>query len=159
MRTYSECMPCFLRQATDAAALMGEDEALSMEIRDEVSRALAGIPRHITPPEMARTVYGIAEDMTGGKDAYARIKKKSNHMALELYPRMKALVEASYECLAGCLAVAGNVIDYGVPHAFDIEQEIDDCLEKEFAVFDFEAFSDSVERADNILTYSITRER
>jgi len=153
VRTYPECRPCFLRQAEDAAVLVGADENLRSDIRDEVSHALDGIPLDTTPPEIARTVYSIVEGMTGGTDAYARIKEKSNSMAMELYPRMKKIVESSDDVLLSAvrLAVAGNVIDYGVPHAFDIEEEIEDCLRKDFAVFDFPEFRSSVERARNIL--------
>ena len=39
----------------------------------------------------------------------------------------------------------------GVPHSFDIEREIEECLEKDFAVFDFADFNDAVRKADNVL--------
>jgi uncharacterized protein with ATP-grasp and redox domains len=74
-------------------------------------------------------------------------------MAMELYPRLKKDIEGSEDALLSAvrLAVAGNVIDYGVPHSFDIENEIEDCLRKDFAIFDFEKFARAVKEAKNIL--------
>ncbi|MFQ5952226.1 MAG: DUF89 domain-containing protein [Candidatus Omnitrophota bacterium] len=153
MKTYLECIPCFLRQALDAAKLAGADKKVQKEIIDEVSRVLPDFPLNVTPPEIALTVYGIVENHTGGKDAYLEVKKKSNAMAMELYERLKKEVESSEDVLlrAVRLAVAGNVIDYGVPHAFNIEKEIEECLKKDFAIFDFEAFRREVAKAKNIL--------
>jgi uncharacterized protein with ATP-grasp and redox domains len=153
LKTYLECIPCFLRQALDAAKLAGTDKVTQKKVLDEVSRRLPGFSLDVTPPEIARTVYGIVEDYTGGKDAYKKVKQKSNEMALELYPVLKKQIDGASEVLLSAvrLAVAGNVIDYGVPHSFDIEEEIEECLEKEFAVFDFEQFREAVKGARNVL--------
>ncbi len=153
MKTYLECVPCFLRQALEAARLAGADEKTRKKILDEVAVALPGFSLAVTPPEIAKTVYGIVEKYTGGKDAYAGIKRKSNSMAMELYPGLKGKIEHSKDILLSAvrLAVAGNVIDYGVPRSFDIEREIEECLEKDFAVFDYEMFREDVERARSVL--------
>lgn len=153
MKTYLECIPCFLRQALEAAKLAGADETVQKEVLDEAARLLPTFSLNVTPPEIAEEVYGIVEKHTGGVDAYRRVKEKSNSMALELYPRLKRLVESSTRPLLSAvrLAVAGNVIDYGVPRSFDIEKEIEECLEKDFAVFDFDKFEESIKKAENIL--------
>ncbi|MBD3427278.1 MAG: DUF89 family protein [Candidatus Omnitrophica bacterium] len=153
MKTYLECIPCFLRQAHEAAKLAGADELTQKQVIDEVSRLLPEFPLNVTPPEIARTVYGLVEEITGGKDVYKKVKQKSNRMSMELYSRLKDQIEGSDDVLLSAvrLAVAGNVIDYGVPHAFDIEKEIEECLEKDFAIFDFEDFAKAVKRSDNIL--------
>ncbi|MDP8298361.1 MAG: ARMT1-like domain-containing protein [Candidatus Tantalella remota] len=153
MKTYSECIPCFYRQALDAAKLAGADDEMSKQILDDVSGVLSRLSFDVSPPEIARTVYGLVEEHTGGRDVYGEIKKSSNSMAMELYPEMKKMVESSDDVLLSAvrLAVAGNVIDYGVPHAFDIEEEIEECLEKDFAFFDFKEFSEAVRGAKNIL--------
>ncbi|MGB2599340.1 MAG: ARMT1-like domain-containing protein [Candidatus Omnitrophota bacterium] len=153
MKTYLECIPCFLRQALEAAKLAGADKKTQKKILDEVARALPDFSLNVTPPEIARTVYGIVENHTGGVDAYKHIKEKSNSMAMELYPRLKKEIEGADDVLLSAvrLAVAGNVIDYGVPHAFDIEGEIEECLEKDFAVFDFDEFREAIAKAKYVL--------
>jgi len=153
MKTYLECIPCFLRQSLEAAKLAGVDEDAQKKIMDEVSVLLPGFSLNVTPPEIARTVYGIVDKYTGGEDAYKTVKEKSNAMALELYPRLKKVVEGSSDVLLSGLrlAVAGNVIDYGVPRSFDVEKEIEECLEKDFAVFDYDHFSAALRAAKNVL--------
>ncbi len=153
MKTYSECIPCFYRQALDAARLAGADDDVSKKILEDVTEVVSQLSFDLSPPEIARAVYSIVEEHTGGRDLYGEIKRSSNSMAMELYPRMKQVVESSDDVLLSAvrLAVAGNVIDYGVPHAFDIEEEIEECLDKEFAIFDFNEFAEAVRGAKNIL--------
>jgi len=153
LKTYPECVQCFFRQARDAAKLAGADDDTRKKVLEEVAAALSDLSLDITPPEIARTVYGIVGRHTDGKDAYKQIKERSNDMAMELYPRLKKVVEKADDVLLSAvrLAVAGNVIDYGVPHSFDIEEEIDECLNKDFAVFDFDDFRDKYEAASNVL--------
>jgi uncharacterized protein with ATP-grasp and redox domains len=153
MKTNLECLPCFLRQALEAAKLADADRKTQKKILDEVARALPGFSLDLTPPEIARTVYGIVEKRTSGIDAYKKIKQKSNSMAMELYPRLKKEIGASEVPLLSAvrLAVAGNVIDYGVPHIFDIEEEVEECLDKDFAIFDFDEFRGRVVKARNVL--------
>ncbi len=153
MKTYLECIPCFLRQSLDAAKLAGADKKTQKIILDEVAKILPDFKLDVSPPEIAKTVYGIVDKYTGGVDAYRKIKEKSNFMAMELYPHLKKRIEGSENILLNAvrLAVAGNVIDYGVPYSFDIEKEIDECLQKDFAVFDFQDFENEVNEAEKIL--------
>jgi len=153
MKTYLECIPCFLRQSLEAARLAGADELIQKRVLDEVAQKLPSFRIDVSPPEIARTVYGIVEKYTGGKDAYKELKHKSNQMAQELYGELVEKIEKSQNPLLDAvrLAVAGNVIDYGVPGSFDIEQEIEECLEKDFAIFDFDHFKNELEKAQKVL--------
>ena len=153
MKTYLECVPCFLRQALEAAKLAGVSRKVQREVLDEVSLVMPTFSFDVPPPVIARTVYGIVNKHVGGEDSYGKVKQKSNDMALELYPKLKKMVgQGSDELLnAVRLAVTGNVIDYGVPHTFDVEKEIEECLDKEFFIFDYYEFKDLVLKAQNIL--------
>jgi len=153
MKTYLECIPCFFRQALEAAKLAGADKKTQKKILDEVSKKIPAFSLKLTPPEIARTVYGVVQKHTGGIDAYVKIKQKSNRMSLELYPDLKQIIDSSETPFLNAvrLAVAGNVIDYGVPFAFDIEREIEECLEKEFAVFDYKELEKGIEKAKLVL--------
>lgn len=153
MKTYPECMQCFVRQAVDASTLAGVSEDVYKEILDEVSKLLPKFSTDETPPEIAKHIYSIVESFSGHNDFYREVKKKSNDMALELYPPLRDKVASSEDPLLAAvrLAVAGNVIDYGVPHVFDIENEIEECLTKDFFFFDYAEFKEKIEKANNIL--------
>ena len=74
-------------------------------------------------------------------------------MAMGLHPRLRKIVDRSDTPLLSAvrLAVAGNTIDYGLFHTFDIEKEIEECLVRDFAVFDFVEFENDLSRARKVL--------
>ena len=153
MKVHNECFECFIRQAKDASRLNALDPGAEGSVVSEVSRALTGFSPDVSPPEIARLVYGIVEAHSGKKDPYKALKQKSNDIALKMYPGLKKRVEDSADKLLSAvrLAVAGNVIDYGLPHVFDVEKEIEECLEKPFAVFDYDDFRKAAADARRIL--------
>ena len=56
MRTYLECIPCFFRQALDAARMVGADEDKRREIMNRVAAEVPKISLALTPPEMGKIV-------------------------------------------------------------------------------------------------------
>ena len=125
MRTYLDCLPCFLRQALGAARLAGADEQLQKKIVDEVARQLPRLDLGTSPPEMGEVVYGMVGQLTGKRDPFRELKRRSNRRALRLYPRLKRRVARAKDRLRQAveLAALGNIIDYGVKGSLDIEQE------------------------------------
>jgi len=53
------------------------------------------------------------------------------------------------------VAIAGNIIDFGVNNrissGFNIEEELEDTLEQDFAIFDYADFKDALKDVDEIL--------
>lgn len=142
-----------MRQARDASRLNGLDAASEGKVITAVSEALPGFSSEITPPEIAVMVYGIVGNISGASDPYKGLKEKNNKLAMALYPGLKRTVEDSADKLltAVRLAVAGNVIDYGLPHVFDVEREIEECLEKPFAEFHYGDLREALAASRNIL--------
>lgn len=153
MRTFLDCYPCFLDQALRAGRLATDDETKIKQLLDEVGAMLKTIPLQSSPPETGRRIYRKIRDITGDPDPYRSIKRRNIQKALELYPVLKKSVAKSEDRLltAARLAIAGNVIDLGVNKDFDIEKEIEDVLQKPFAINDFKAFKYHLERADRLL--------
>ncbi len=133
MKTYLDCIPCFFRQALEAARITGEDEKTQKKILDEVAKALPDFLLSASPPEMARKIHGIVKEITGINDPYAEIKKQSNKLALSVYPDLRKKLEKSPDRLliAVELAIAGNVIDYGVKNTLDVDGEVAKILSAE----------------------------
>ncbi|MCD6307307.1 MAG: DUF89 family protein [Deltaproteobacteria bacterium] len=153
MRTYLDCLPCFLSQALRAARNATRDEAMIKRVLDEVGRMLADIPLESTPPESGRRIYQKVAEITGNRDPFREAKEESTREALVLYPFLKERVEASQDRLATAVrvAIAGNVIDFGPNRAFDLREEIDAAIEKEAAIWDYPSFREAVGEADEIL--------
>ena len=133
MRTYLDCIPCFFKQALESARLAGAPARRQKEILDRLARILPTIPLEASPPEMGRHIYGLVNKMTGKKDPYRQIKKKSNKLALRLYDRLKAKVRLSRDRLLTAveLAIAGNIIDYGVKNSLNVDSELRKILSEE----------------------------
>ena len=153
MKTYLECIPCFFKQALEASKLSGADETTQKKVLDELSRLIPEIGLNSTPPEMGRIIYQLVSKITGERDPFKEIKQKSNKQSLELYPHLKAKIETSNDRLLSAvrLAIAGNVIDYGVTNHFVIEEEIENCLKGDFAIFDYGDFKKTLDEVDRIL--------
>lgn len=153
MKTYLDCIPCFLTQALRAARIATDDENKIKKVLDEVGTILKDIPIESTPPESGRIVYHIVSKVTGITDPYKKIKEESTRKALSLYPSLKEEVEKSNDRLLKAIriAIAGNVIDFGANRDFDLRADLDDVLDKDFAIFDYSGFKESLDKADEIL--------
>jgi len=133
MKTYLECIPCFFRQALEASILAGAHPAMQRQVMIELAKALPVFSMAASPPEMGRVIYGIVRKVTSRKDPYAQIKTESNRRALRLYPCLKKKIGHARDRL-GCaveLAIAGNIIDYGVKNSLNVDRELAKILKME----------------------------
>jgi len=153
MKTYLDCLPCFLNQALRAGRIATNDETKIKKLLDEVGAMIKEIPMENTPPETGAIIYQKISEITGNFDPYKAMKEKNIAHALHLYPELKEKVEKSDDRLLTAirLAVAGNVIDLGVDKEFDIVEDVEKILHQEFAVFDYEFFKQDLQKANEIL--------
>ena len=153
MKTYFECFPCFLNQALRAARIATDDEKKIKKVLDEVGMMLKDIPLESTPPESGRLIYHKVSEITGNLDPYLEIKNESTKEALSLYPYLKNRIEKSNDRLLTAIriAIAGNVIDFGANWDFDLNADVDEVLEKDFAICDYNRFKGSLYEAREIL--------
>lgn len=153
MQTYLDCLPCFLHQALRAARMATSDEKKIKLVLDEVGMMLPTISLESTPPESGRRIYQKIHEITGNPDPYKAIKSSSTEEALSLYPYMKSLVEKSDDRLLTAIriAIAGNVIDFGPNRAFDMKEEIETTLSKDFAICDYDRFKHALNQFEKIL--------
>jgi uncharacterized protein with ATP-grasp and redox domains len=154
MKLNLDCIPCFQRQALQAARFVTDDEKLQEEILREVITELVDMDWSKSPPEISHIVHRIVKERTGEDDPYKTVKKQYNDIALELYSRYKKFVEDSSTPLLSSirLAIAGNVIDFGASSGFNLNDTIKTVLTKDFRIFDYEKLEKSLQRTGE-LTY------
>jgi len=133
MRTYLDCIPCFFKQALEAARLAGANKKTQKKILNKLTKEIPKFSLDSSPPEMGRVIYGLVRKITRTKDPYREIKSKSNRLVLKIYPRLKDKVKYSKDRLLKAveLAIAGNIIDYGVKNSLDVNKEIRKILSEE----------------------------
>ena len=153
MKMHHECFPCFLNQAIRAGNLLGISQDRQWSILKAVSRYLATVDTSSPPPKNAVGLYDIVAQSSGVEDPYKDIKKKGTQEALRLYPLLKKRVKDHVDPLFAALrlAIAGNVIDYGVALHYDLESEVEEILDAAFARWDYNAFQERLNQAQWIL--------
>ena len=153
MRTYLDCIPCFFKQALKAARMAGADENVQKKILDSLAAEIPNFSLSSSPPEMGRIVYRLVREITGEEDPFKKVKDKYNKIALNIYPDLKSKVAHSQDRLLAAirLAIAGNVIDFGVDNPFVLGEEIEDVFNRDFAVFDYQEFKQSLKNTKQIL--------
>jgi len=157
MRTYLDCIPCFFRQALDMTRITGVDEATQKRVLNEVSKLIPDFPLDASPPKMGREIYRIVKGITGKNDPFKKIKQKSNKLVLDIYPKLKEEIRSSDDKLLAAveLAIAGNVIDYGVKNSLDIDREIEKILAGDFIgakkSFDYQEFRNALNNSGSVL--------
>lgn len=153
MKTFPDCLPCFLRQSIQASRLSGGDEAAQKKTADEVERFLQGVNLSDSPPKTSRNMHVIIRKLLDNPDPYKSLKDKYNEIAMSMYPFLKEKVKKSKDSLltAVRIAIAGNVIDFGAQLEFELDKDVNDVLYRDFAVFDFEAFKKGLEKEKDVL--------
>ncbi len=153
MKANLDCIPCFQRQALQAVRFTTDDQAVQERVLRKVIVALQELDWKQTPPQIARVVHGIVREETGAKDPYSKVKKEYNDVALGLYPSLHKLVKAAENPLftAIKLAIAGNIIDFGVTSDFDLNATIRRVIESPLRINHFKEFVEDLSRAETLV--------
>ncbi len=151
MKTALDCVPCFIRQTLAAARLASEDPDLHEKALREILPILSRIDFHREPVIMGRTI----QRLSGNQDPYRSLKQQFNQMIVDLYPQLKRQVEASDNSfeMAARLALAGNMIDFGIGRMLD-PSEITATIESALSANvngDLQSFYQAVDAAESIL--------
>lgn len=151
-RVHPDCFPCFMRQCIIALNLSGRNGdgstgIIQAAMRDIQEADMSKSPAHATT-NMHRTLRRLL-----GEDPFREIKSRYNNIALGLYGSLKKNVAESEDALltAARLAVAGNVIDFGIYSSVDIEGTVRRALEEPLDVDHFAAFREAVAGAEKVL--------
>lgn len=154
MKIYHDCIPCFLRQALEAARKATEDEAVHRQVLDTVAGMIPEFPLNITPPEIAQRVYAAVADITGNEDPFRESKQQANELTLSLYPHFKKLVAGSSDPLlaAAKLAIAGNIIDFGPQSSYgDVKSIAESAMVSPLGIDNYCEFKADIGNSSRIL--------
>jgi uncharacterized protein with ATP-grasp and redox domains len=156
MRIFVDCIPCFVRQALDASRLATDDEQIHEKVVREVLRLAVDLDMSDSPPAIGQQIHRLIRKLVGQNDPYHEIKRWFNNLALKLYPELRKQIISSDNRLETAirLAIAGNIIDFGVNGSVnesDLNKAISESLEAPFDTGEFQSFQNAIEKADEIL--------
>lgn len=152
MKIHLDCFPCFVKQTLIALRYGTKDAALQEKtltsVFDDIKKADTS-----KPPAYATTFIHRTIRQSLGRDPFRAIKSEYNQIALGLYPSLRKTVEESDDPLrtASRLAIAGNVIDFGIFTSVDIEGTVRRALTNPLSVDDYPLFRKALNRAKEIL--------
>jgi uncharacterized protein with ATP-grasp and redox domains len=156
MKIYTGCIPCFARQAVEAAEMSTEDTELRQLIIRKALHGMAELPFDRTPPHAGMIIHRIVKNLLGNIDPYQALKALYNRKALSLYTEMKAIVARAENPIekAARLAIAGNDIDFGIrsnSDHVDLHGVIDEALRRPLVIDHTARFTESLGQARRIL--------
>ena len=104
-------------------------------------------------PEITANILKELAKESDVKDPYETEKKESNQALLARYNEFKTKVETSDDKFDAALryAIAGNIIDFGPTHHFDVDGTIERVFQTQFAIDDSEALKTEIKKAKTIL--------
>ena len=152
MNISKECYLCIYKQVFKLADKFCENDKCASRILREGARILSKYDINVTPPEIAAEEYGKVSELLGVEDLFEEEKKEAIKEALRFKPMLKLrLLESKNPLYDACkIAVAGNVIDLGVHHEYNLEEEIQKIFEMDFKKNDFDEFKTNVEDSQSI---------
>ncbi|OQY24118.1 MAG: hypothetical protein B6I37_04065 [Desulfobacteraceae bacterium 4572_35.2] len=155
MKTYYDCIPCFIKQTISVLKMIDCNDTDCEKILHTVLQHMSHIDFHLTPPEMARTIHRIIRETSGNDDPFLDEKKRYQKLTLQLLPQLEQNMLLSDDPFKSAilLAIAGNSIDHGVYHDLS-EQHALNALEQGLhlpLIGDIDQFSHAIDQAESIL--------
>ncbi len=155
MKIGLECLPCFVSQGLNVGRMATSIPQVQEQILREVLRRASQADLNQSPILFNRSMHQWVRELTRHADPYLAVKQESNRLAMELLPawRERLSTAANPRLTAVKMAIAGNVIDYGIKG--DLTAEIiPAALESSFAgpfIGNVAEFFTAAERATEIL--------
>jgi len=141
MKTFLECIPCFVNEALNVSRRVTDDEAVHERVLRAVLAKASELSFSQSPPRMGYEIHRMIREETGNDDPYSEDKTHSNRLALGMFPDLRKKVLASDDPfeMAVRLSIAGNILDFGVGiltkerAASTLAETIRDSLRRPFA--------------------------
>ena len=153
MKTYLECLPCFLNQALKAMDINNLSYADKEKAIREIMKQLSNIDLNKKPPEFARIIYNHLHEVTGNHDPYKEIKKRDNEHATNALNKFKKLYDSSNDSLliAVKMAIAANIMDFAANSDYNIIHFIEESIGQKFAIDHYDKLKKDIQEAKSII--------
>jgi len=147
------CVSCIINQSAKVSDAINATPSLKNSLIATVENMSRNFSYNNNPPEIAADVYERMAQIANKTDLYDEVKTLSTTKALSFVPLLKEKLSGSKDKLltATKIAVAGNVIDLAAAVEFDLQEELSQIFETDFAHNDFEKLQLSLSNAENVV--------
>lgn len=148
-----ECLICMMRQALNTAKLATEDIEKQRKVLNIVAKEIESVDLNLPPANISKKVYEVVREVTGVEDPYKELKEVSNRDALLMLPELERIVSSSSDPLYSAfkVAVAGNIIDLGIGHPYNLSKDVKKILNSKFNINDYKLFKKEMRRGKKLL--------
>jgi len=152
MNTPIDCLTCFVRQSIIALDLATDDIELKRSVMRRVMPVIENTDFSMPPAWTTTSIHRVIREGLA-LDPYIGVKRKFNDSALALYPELRARIDSSADPLrlASRLAIAGNIIDFGIFTQVDLDGTINRAVNGDLFTDDYNAFRVAVNQSRRIL--------
>ncbi len=158
MKTELACLPCFFRQVVRTTEFAGVKGELGRRILRRSEKIIEQASFDLAPARITTLLHRLIRE-TSGVDPYKRVKDEYNRIALAKIPAVREMMEAGSTSSSGGYlleggvraAIAGNIIDFGIYDAVDLDRSLLEAFRFPLSGTDFRKFSSDLSRASRIL--------
>ena len=149
-----ECLPCTLSTGVRMTKIATCNLELQRLAAQEIARRLGEVTWEEAPLDLSYIIQHIVARITGVRDPYQEIKRRSNLAILRCYEELKARIRGATDPLEAAvkLAIAGNIIDLGPYAEVDLDQPLK-RISNNLAINDFLSFRRSVMESRSLLYF------
>ncbi len=153
MNIQLECIPCTLNSYLLLAETGVIPESQKEVILRRMLKLFATLDFNQSPPVLGCKMHALIRESINDPDPYHRIKEEYNHMMMDLYPEFEGMINGSEDPfdIAMRLAIAGNVIDFGSQHQYDVRETINRVMDAKLAIDHSRQLRADLEQAGSLL--------
>lgn len=129
MKTELECLPCFFRQIVRSLSYAGVNGDKGRGIGRKAEKVIAKASLDEVPARTSTHIHRILREETG-VDPYRQVKETYNRLAIERLPALRRMAAETPDRLEGGarVAIAGNVIDFGIYESVDLDLSLEESF-------------------------------
>lgn len=136
--------------------MASSDPAVHQEIHRQVQSLVSAVDLNVPPPVISRQIHHWIRQISGNPDPYKEVKHRYNQLALQWLPSLRERVRTSEDPFraAVLLAIAGNIIDFGVNGGLEkqtVQETIDRALHQPLDETTLRQFRGEIAAARSIL--------
>jgi uncharacterized protein with ATP-grasp and redox domains len=152
VKTELECLPCFFGQITRTLNYAGVNGDRGRGILRKAEKVIERASFDEVPARTTTIIHRILREETG-VDPYKQVKDSYNRIALDRLPRLRRMASEAPDRLEGGvrIAIAGNVIDFGIYESIDLDRSLSESFRLPLSALDYRNFAQAVANARRIL--------
>jgi uncharacterized protein with ATP-grasp and redox domains len=152
VKTELACLPCFFGQLRRTLQYAGVNGTRGREIERRAASLIEQASLDEVPARTTTLLHRLLREETG-LDPYQRVKETYNRIALERLPALRRMAEQAPDRLEGAVrvAIAGNVIDFGIYESVDLDRALEESFRLPLSESVYRAFARAVNGSRRIL--------